>query len=219
MEFSRLDEICGKTPTIIPGQGKIAFAKSSTEDFYDMESWLERGGFRGDVIRFYDLSTGRIRCPFSQERNVVYGRPLYSEGYFYFLQGDFSRGKITLFRYDLENDPEPVTALNIGDVRLYNLRLCPAGVHIVSEDGRDLYCYYPEVFSLKLEPNETVLAVDEGKVYIDAWTEEGWDSKQGQAAPDYDFYSCLVIKDFAGNVLSRRKGSLEQLPDGKWVLF
>lgn len=219
MEISRLEEVCGVSPSVIPGQGRIAYSKSSTEDFYDMQGWMEQGGFRGDVIRFYDLVSGRIFCPFSLKKNVVYGRPLYSEGCFFFLQGDFDAGKITLFRYDLAGAPEAVTELDIRDTCLYNLRLVPAGVHIVSEDSRTLRCYYPEQFTLELEPNETLLAADGGKVYIDAWIEEGWDSVHGHASRDYDFYSCLVIKDLSGNILSREKGSLEQLPDGKWTLF
>ena len=77
-------------------------------------------------------------------------------------------------------------------------------------------CYYPEVFSFKLEGNETVSLIDEDKVYVEAWIEEGWDEKLGCASENYKYYSKILVKDFEGNVLSEEIGQLYQDNDGTW---
>ena len=219
MKIRKMEERFGFSPEIIPGIRKIVFTRSTTDDFYDMGQRMEHSGSRGGILRFYDLESGEVYCPFEQVRNVIYGKPFFSDGSFFFLQGDFNAGKMTLFRWVFDAEPEEVCVFAVEDVDLYNLRIIGNGVHVVSENGRTFRCYYPEQFEIGLEPNETVCAVDAGKVYIDAWIEEGWDSENNTAADSYAFYSMLVVKDDSGNLISREKGSLEQLPDGTWALF
>ena len=36
--------------------------------------------------------------------------------------------------------------------------------------------------------NESVALIDNGKVYIDAWIEEGWDDENDCATDDYKYY-------------------------------
>ena len=47
------------------------------------------GGYQGAVLYFYDLETGDVYQPFEKKRNVVYSRPEFADGYYYFLQGDY----------------------------------------------------------------------------------------------------------------------------------
>jgi hypothetical protein len=49
----------------------------------------ERGGYQGAVLYFYDFETGDVYQPFEKKRNVVYSRPEFADGYYYFLQGDY----------------------------------------------------------------------------------------------------------------------------------
>lgn len=60
-----------------------------------------------------------------------------------------------------------------------------------------------------------VMIVD-GKVYLSAWVEEGWDDDNNCATEEYKYYEKMIIKDFKGNVLSETIGSLQQHPDGTW---
>ena len=62
--------------------------------------------------------------------------------------------------------------------------------------------------------NESVALIDNGKVYIDAWIEEGWDDENDCATDDYKYYGKVIIKDFQGNVISEEIGSLYQGQEG-----
>ncbi len=209
------DTLSGRSFERIPGQPRYAFSLSDSEDFYDMLGWMERGGYQGGVILFYDLQDGKVFQPFEKKRNVLYGRPLWSQDSLYFLQGDFNHGKITLLRWLPGRDPEAVVSLRVKDVDLYNLSLMGDDVHIISQ--RDaLTCYYPEKFSFPLRPNESALFIADGKVYLNAWVEEGWDDVHECATDAYRYYEKLVIKDLTGKTISRTLGSLTQADDGTW---
>lgn len=60
--------------------------------------------------------------PFAKKRNIVYSDPVYADGFYYFLQGDYDERKITLYRYIPEKDAEKVTKLSTDEVNLYNLQ-------------------------------------------------------------------------------------------------
>ena len=53
-----------------------------------------------------------------------------------------------------------VKTFDLNSVHLYNLHLTGNKVHVTSQ-GEYFRCYYPEVFSFKLEENETVSLIDE----------------------------------------------------------
>ena len=76
--------------------------------------------------------------------------------------------------------------------------------------------YYPEKFTIGLEPQDTVCLIDEGKVYIERWIEKGWDAENDRAADDYDFHDMVIVRDKEGNVISETTGSLFQREDGTW---
>lgn len=58
--------------------------------------------------------------------------------------------------------------------------------------------------------------IDEDKVYVEAWIEEGWDEELGCASENYKYYSKVLVKDFWGNTLSEEIGQLYQNDDGTW---
>ena len=86
-------------------------------------------------------------------------------------------------------------------------------MYITSQD-ESFVCYYPEAFEIKLEINESVLCINDDKIYISAWIEEGIENDE--ITNDYSYYEKILIKDTAGNVISEEIGSLTQFPDGKW---
>ena len=211
----RFKSVNGKYIEKIYGQDRLAFAMSDNEDLYDLIAWSERGGYQGAVLYFYDFETGDVYQPFEKKRNVVYSRPEFADGYYYFLQGDYDTKTVVLYRYFPDDLLAPVVTLPLDDVDLYNLRIVGNPVHIISQNEA-LRCYYPEAFSFPLEPNETVCFIEDGRVYIEAWIEEGWDDENDRATDEYNYYHKVVVKDFHGNLISEEIGALGQAADGTW---
>ena len=211
----RFKEVNGKYIEKIYGQDRLSFAMSDNEDLYDLIAWSERGGYQGAVLYFYDFETGDVYQPFEKKRNVVYSRPEFADGYYYFLQGDYDAKTVVLYRYFPDDLLAPVVTLPLDDVDLYNLRIVGNPVHIISQNEA-LRCYYPEAFSFPLEPNETVCFIEDGRVYIEAWIEEGWDDENDRATDEYNYYHKVVVKDFHGNLISEEIGALGQAADGTW---
>lgn len=199
----------------INGQDRLAFAMSDSEDLYDLIAWSKQGGYQGAVLFFYDLETGDVYQPFEKKKNVVYGRPEYAQGSYYFLQGDFDEKTVVLYRYYPDTVLEPVVTLGLDEIDLYNLRIVGNPIHIISQ-REELRCYYPESFSLPLQPNETVCFIEDGAVYIEAWVEEGWDDVNDRATEAYNYYHKVIVKDLQGNRISEEVGALYQAADGTW---
>ena len=58
--------------------------------------------------------------------------------------------------------------------------------------------------------------IDDNKVYIEKWVEEGWDDVNDCATNEYKYYHKIIVKDHSGNIISEEIGSLYQAPDGTW---
>ena len=134
IKLNRFEVVSGKYIEEISGQSRIGYSMSDTTDFYDMIEWSKKGGYQGSIISFYDYNNGKIYEPFQKQRNVLYGPPVYLKNSFWFLQGDYNSGKITLFRYLPDKIPELIIQFNIADVDLYNLRIIGEDIYITSED-------------------------------------------------------------------------------------
>ena len=200
----------------IPGQERFACGMSGSKDLYDLEEWAESGDCPGSSLSFFDFENGKVYTPFACKKNVLFGDPVYVDGFFYFLRADAGAKKVTLLRYLPENEPEAVWEKNMDEVSLYNLRVIGEELHVISQNAELFKCYYPESFSFPLSANETVVMISEGRVYIEAWIEEGWDTANARAGENYRFYNKILVKDFEGKLLSEETGSLNQSPDGNW---
>lgn len=211
----RFRETEGRYIEKIAGQDRLAFAHSDTNDFFDLIEWSKSGGYQGSVIMFFDFETGNVYRPFAKKRNVVYSDPVYAEGFYYFLQGDYDEKKIILYRYIPEQNPEKITELNAEEVNLYNLRITGNPVHIVSQD-ENFECYYPEKISFTAAGNETAVLIEDRKIYFEAWIEEGWDEEKNCATDQYKYYNRIIVRDYKGRKLSEEAGSLYQAADGAW---
>jgi len=211
----RFQETEGRSIEKIIGQDRLAFAHSDTNDFYDLIEWSKAGGYQGSIIMFFDFDSGNVYKPFAKKRNVVYSNPVYAGGFYYFLQGDYDVKKIALYRYIPEEILEKVTELSTEEVNLYNLRIVGDSVHIISQED-NFECYYPEKISFPIANNEAVVLIEEGKIYFQAWVEEGWDEEKECATDRYKFYDKVIIKDYNGTTLSEEVGSIYQAADGTW---
>ena len=211
----RFKETEGRTIEKITGQDRFAFAHSDTNDFYDLIEWSKAGGYQGSVLMFFDFVSGEVYKPFAKKRNVVHSDPVYAEGFYYFLRGDYDEKTITLYRCIPGELLEKVTELPTEEVNLYNLRIIGNPVHIISQDDR-FECYYPEKISFPMDGREHVMFMEDGKIYLEFWVEEGWDTEKWCATDSYKYYDKVVVKDHAGNTLSEEVGSLYQAADGTW---
>ena len=88
--LKRFEKVTGSYIETIAGQKRFAFSHSDTADFYDLPERLQYSSYPGSVLRFYDLGTGKVYQPFDKRQDVLYGNPVFLEGKYYFLQGDFS---------------------------------------------------------------------------------------------------------------------------------
>ena len=211
----RFDGVLGQYIEMIPGQDRLAFGMTDTNDIYDLVAWSKLGGYQGSVVLFHDLTDGRVHRPFEKRRDVVYANPVYADGWYYILCGDYANRSITLYRWRPDAAPEVVVRLSADDVELYNLRLIGNPVHIVSQRDR-FECYWPQRISLPLDGHESVTLIEDGRVYVERWVEEGWDDENGRATDEYRYYNRVIVRDFDGNTLSDAPGSLFQAPDGTW---
>ena len=215
MKLNRFEVVTGRYIEEILGQSTNGYAKSETTDIYDMIEWTNKDGYQGSTISFYDYNNGKVYEPFQKQRNVLYGTPVYLKKSFWFLQGDYNSGKITLFKFYPDIYPEMIIHLNIEDVDLYNLRIICVVVYIVS--GDDVFVsYIYDSLRFSKGVNESVSMIADQKVYLSAWVEEGWDDENDCETEEYNYYEKVVERDFKGNLLSATLGSLLQHAAGTW---
>lgn len=215
--IKRFNEIRGRYIEKIYGQDRYGYSQSDFEDLYDLIRWAEKGGYQGSELLIYDFYNGNVYKPFEKKRNVVYGSPVYVEEFLYFLQGDYDNRKVALYRYLPEKVLEKVTELNMEEVNLYNLTIIGNPIYIISQEAEEGFrCYYPEKTAFPLDEHESVILIENGKVYLDSWTEEGWDSENNCATDTYKYYNRIIIKDFAGKTISQEIGCLNKSADGAW---
>ena len=198
-------------------QGLLFFKAKSldTNDFYDLIEWSKSGGYQGSVILFFDFESGKVFKPFAKKRNVLYSNPVYAEGFYYFLQGDYDEKKISLYHYIPGKLLEKETELSTEEVSLYKLCIIGNPVHIISQEDT-FVCYYPEKISFPITGHESALFIEDEKIYFESWVEEGWNDKNDCATDNYDLYYKVIVKDFSGNTLSEEVGDLYQAADGTW---
>ena len=132
------------------------------------------------------------------------------------MQVDFNEGFANIYKYYPGESLEKIFDYKIKDLSTYNLSLIGLDLHLISQDSNKFEIYYPYRKTVKLAENESVLLIDDGKVYINAWIEEGWDEENDIASEDYSYYDKLIIKDLESNIIDERVGNLHQSQDGTW---
>ena len=217
--FRGFSEIKGGYVEEITGQSRFAYSISNSDDLFEIEETVKIVGFyKGNEICFYDYKTGEIYRPFDLKKNIAYGRVIFIDNSFYILQVDFDEGLANIYKYYPGEILEKITDYKVKDLSTYNLELVGLDLHLISQDSETLEIYYPYRKTVKLEVSESALFIDDGKVYINRWIEEGWDDEKDEAGEDYKYYDKLIIKDFDSNIIEERLGSLHQSPDGTWWL-
>ena len=88
--MKRFSQVCGYSIEPIIGQTRYAFALSNLMDFQDLVELATRGGCTGNVLVFYDLSSGAVFAPFEPEKMWCIVRRFMQRGRFIFC------GEITI---------------------------------------------------------------------------------------------------------------------------
>lgn len=217
--FKEFSEVKGEYVEEIVGQARFAYSISNSDDLFEIEETVKIVGFyKGNEICFYDYKTSEIYRPFDLKKNIAYGRVIFIDNSFYILQVDFNEGLVNIYKYYPGEILEKITDYKVKDLSTYNLELVGIDLHLISQDSETLEIYYPYRKTVKLEVSESALFIDDGKVYINRWIEEGWDDEKDEAGEYYKYYDKLIIKDFDSNIIEERLGSLHQSPDGTWWL-
>ncbi len=90
-------------------------------------------------------------------------------------------------------------------------------LHIISQDSDNRFrCYYPIKIAFSLGKTEYVVLIDHNKVYIEKWTEEGWDGENNCRTDQYKYYEEIIVKDYKGKNIERYIGSLNKGSNGHW---
>lgn len=217
--FKEFSEVKGEYVEEIAGQARFAYSISNSDDLFEIEETVKIVGFyKGNEICFFDYKTSEIYRPFDLKKNIAYGRVIFIDNSFYILQVDFNEGLVNIYKYYPGEILEKITDYKVKDLSTYNLELVGLDLHLISQDSETLEIYYPYRKTVKLEVSESALFIDDGKVYINRWIEEGWDDEKDEAGEDYKYYDKLIIKDFDSNIIEEMLGSLHQSPDGTWWL-
>lgn len=217
----------------IPGQTRYYYQPADF-DFYDVldDHLLANGPFKGQDLKFFDTKTGKVYRPLSIENNVLYSDLMvYFDHFIYFVQADFNKNVIVLYRYQPDNKPEVVLVQSMQDTCLYNLGLTLGddNVYLLGEDteaedrldkkeeGESIYiCYYPKKFIIKEEPLEEFAFIHNNLLYFDKLIEKY--DEDGNYLEDQD-ESQVIIKDFNNHVIKVEPGNLQELDDGNWWIF
>lgn len=217
MSVKRFDKIYGEEIKLIEGQMKFGYSLLGlSQEFCDMPVISKYYRHLGTALLFYDFERGKVYTVFEKIPNVEYAKPIYYDGYFYILEGDFNKNIITLYKYHLEKTLESIEKFPVSDLNLVNLTLIGNKVYMLSQEGKECNFYYPEKIKISLEHTDRVVLVDNDKIYIDRFVEEDWDEENYCAGENYKFYHKVLIKDFEDNIVSEETGYLSQDYYGNW---
>ena len=215
--IKRFNKIEGRTIERIDGQTRFGYSKSDFVDLYDLMEFSRHGGYQGNELEFYDFETGTVYKPFDKKRNIAYGNPVYLNEFLYFLKADYDNQKVVLYRYWPEIVSEEVTELELTEIDLYNLIIVGNPLYIISQGNDDVFrCYYPIKSSFPLDERESVVLIQDNKIYIEKWIEEGWDDENNCATDQYKYYNEIIVKDFAGKIIEKHIGCLNKSSTGDW---
>ena len=86
MNINRFDKVNGTSIENIEGQSRYGYAISDYVEFYEFQK-----DHKSSIISFYDYENSKVIQPFKRQKNVLYGKPVLLNNYFYFLQGDYNK--------------------------------------------------------------------------------------------------------------------------------
>lgn len=214
MKFNKFSSITGNDLITVPGQSRYGVdCQDSAIDIYDLttDKYWQEDHFPGNQLIFFDFQTGQKFEPILRKQNHFFFSVIYQRGYFYFLHAQLDQDKLTLFKYLPGKKPKIIYQISLTALHTYNLSLVQDKAHvwIVSFDN-NIDFYYPQKFSLKNEPDQSLLFIDNNKLYFEQ-DSDFYSDNEYEHIPDR-----IIIKDFSDHVLDNMQGNIILLSNGKW---
>ena len=180
-------------------------------DLYEAEE-LYTDGHRIGHTRLIIVSypEGRVMEPIPAREGLYFGKPVFHEGKTILLSADFPKGEIFLDACEEKTGKiETIAVIKREDFEdCYNLMPEIEPLMLSRQTGDVFEVLWPERIRIPKKGNETFCFRDGDLFYFSAWIE------------DPDYREELVIKDREGHEISRRPGSLMDMPEGKkWLLI
>ncbi len=71
MNIKRFDDVIGCSIELLSGQARYAYGFSRFEELWEIQDYIDNGGYPGATIQFYDLYNGQVYTPFEKEKSVM----------------------------------------------------------------------------------------------------------------------------------------------------
>lgn len=214
MKFDKFSPVTGNDLTIIQGQSRYGVdCQDSAIDIYDLttEKYWQKHPFPGNQLVFFDFQTGQKFEPISSKENQFFFSVIYQYGYFYFLHALLKQDQLTLFKYLPGQEPEIIHQMPLTGLHTHNLSLVYDKAHVwIASFDDNIDFYYPQKFSVVNEPDQTLLFIDDDKLYFEQ-DSDFYSDNEYEHVPDR-----IIIKDFNDHILSNMQGNIILLSNDKW---
>lgn len=214
MKFDKFSPVTGNDLTIVQGQSRYGVdCEDSAIDIYDLttDKYWQDNSFSGNQLVFFDFQTGQKSEPISRKENQFFFSVIYQNGYFYFLHAQLDQDQLTLFKYLPSQKTEIIHQMPLTGLHTLNLSLVNDQAHVwIASFNDDIDFYYPQKFSVANEPDQSLLFIDDNKLYFEQ-NSDFYSDNEYEHIPDR-----IIIKDFDDNVLNNMQGNIILLSNGKW---
>ena len=214
MKFDKFSPVTGNDLTIVQGQSRYGVdCQDSTIDIYDLttDKYWQDNPFPGNQLVFFNFQTGQKFEPMSRKENQFFFSVIYQNGYFYFLHAQLDQDQLTLFKYLPSQKPEIIHQMPLTGLHTLNLSLVNDRAHVWIASFNDaIDFYYPQKFSVVNEPDQSLLFIDDNKLYFEQ-NSDFYSDNEYEHIPDR-----IIIKDFNDHVLNNMQGNIILLSNGLW---
>nr|WP_253268332.1 hypothetical protein [Lactobacillus helveticus] len=214
MKFDKFSPVTGNDLAIVQGQSRYGVdCQDSAIDIYDLttDEYWQDNSFPGNQLVFFDFQTGQKFEPMSRKENQFFFSVIYQSGYFYFLHAQLDQDQLTLFKYLPGQESEIIHQMSLTGLHTLNLSLVNDQAHVwIASFNDDIDFYHPQKFSVVNEPDQSLLFIDDNKLYFEQ-DSYFYSDNEYEHIPDR-----IIIKDFDDHVLSNIQGNIILLSNGKW---
>ena len=151
---------------------------------------------------------------------MCHGEPIFNDGFFYFTQVNTKSNELHIFKYQPEKEAKVIFTCSLNAVNLHNLRLISSddSVQLVSDNdqgtdtkGCTVKGYFPDKFAITYTEDQIPLFMKNHQLYLSDYEERYNDNGD---FIKYVYYTCS--KDLSNKLISKKLGSFNLAPDGKW---
>ena len=191
------------------GDGWYWGTDHTSGDLYEAEELFRSGHrIRQNRLILAREPEGELWEPVPAREGQYFGRPALWDGAPVLLAADFPAGEIRLLAFR-EGAVQPVVTLPLSAVEdCYNLLPHTAPLMLTRQTAHRFQVIWPEKADFPIEGPETFCFRAGDRLYFSRWYE------------DPDYREEVVVRHMPdGAVLEQFRGSLQQMPGGRWWLL